>query len=66
MFEHYQERKIKDIEMLAAMHGIKIKEEKKKESMIFGDPSEYSKLNEEDKIKQTEKMMNHFKNFNLL
>lgn len=68
------EKELEDFKTLAAVHGINVDEESKNQSQsvtnhkkdnkpIFGDPSEYEKLSQEERIKLTEQMMNRLQGF---
>lgn len=59
---------------MAAIHGIDLDKElgndvkstpskKQQSNFVFGDPAEYEKLSEEDRIAQTQKMMNKHKDW---
>lgn len=68
MFDKYQDDKYRDRSFLAAIQGIDLDKEIKKtptqtpteeqqSNFIFGDPTEYEKLPEDDRIALTSKMM---------
>jgi len=69
LFEDYQERQMQERRFQAAIHGINLdkemKKQKKKEkedsSFVFGSPEEYKKMSEKEKKELTEKMMGKHK-----
>lgn len=71
LFEDYQERQMQERRFQAAIHGINLDKEMKKQTMkkkegssfMFGDPKEYEKMSEEEKEKKTEEMMGKHKSW---
>jgi len=69
LFEDYQERQMQQRRFLAAIHGINLDKEMKKQTkkqkedsaFMFGDPKEYEKMNKEERKKKTEEMMGKHK-----
>lgn len=69
LFEDYQERQMQERRFQAAIHGINLEKEMKKQdnkkteekTFMFGDPKEYEKMSKEEKKDLTEKMMGKHK-----
>lgn len=69
LFEDYQERQMQERRFLAAIHGINLDKEMKKQkkdekevsSFMFGSPEDYNKMSEKEKKELTEKMMGKHK-----
>lgn len=70
LFEHAVERKIRDMKFSALLHGadpndLEDKEYEsvttKKDNLLFGDPAEYKKMNEEERKEISDKMEKKFK-----
>lgn len=67
LHEHAVERKIRDMKFSAILHGADPKDMEDKEypatsnnNLLFGDPADYEKMDEEEKKKLTEKMKKKF------
>ena len=69
LFEDYQERQMQERRFQAAIHGINLDKEMKKQtkkkkedgSFMFGDPKEYEKMSKKERKKKTEEMMGKHK-----
>lgn len=69
LFEDYQERQMQERRFQAAIHGINLDKEMKKQknkekedgSFMFGSPEDYKKMSEEKRKELTEKMMGKHK-----
>jgi hypothetical protein len=70
LHEHAVDRKIRDMKFSAVLHGADPKEldgkekefetAKNKNNLLFGDPAEYEKMDEEEKKKLSERMRKKF------
>lgn len=68
LHEHAVERKIRDMKYSAILHGADPKElegkeytaTKAKDNLLFGDPADYEKMNEEDRKALSDKMTRKF------
>lgn len=68
MFEHATVRKIRDMKFSAVLHGADPKEldgkdfesVNHKKDLLFGDPSDYEKMSEEDRKELSDQMMTKF------
>lgn len=68
LYEHAMESKVRDMKFSAILHGADPKdlEDKelpsvtKKDNLVFGDPTEYEKLSEEEKKKLSDEMRSKF------
>ena len=71
LFEDYQERQMQERRFQAAIHGINLDKEMKKQTMkkkedssfMFGDPKEYEKMSKEERKKKTEEMLGKHKSW---
>jgi hypothetical protein len=68
LYEHAVDRKIRDMKFSAVLHGADPKDLEDKEfevvdrknNLLFGEPAEYAKMNEEEKKVLSEKMKKKF------
>ena len=68
LHEHAVDRKIRDMKFSAVLHGADPKDMEDKEyapavrkdNLLFGDPAEYAKMDEEEKKALSEKMKKKF------
>ena len=56
MFNQTQERKDEELRFYAAIHGVKVDKDEKRDTFKFRDPKEYEHLSTEEKKELTAKM----------
>lgn len=75
LFEEADKEKYQDFKFMAALHGVDLDKPSKgsavsttsvtEDEFAFKDPSEYEHMTDEERKKETEKMMKHWKMFTM-